>query len=251
MRILLTFVLFLNLISAFAQNNDSLVYEFGDKLKVYKDLNSQTFRIKKNDKKVVFKKLKFIEHLGEYLQVLDKNNIPFYINNKGKKKKKVNITLALCGTVPNYVYEIVEKNESYYLTENENFYDYEDKIPPKIIDSIEVKGIDKINFPNNENKIEFDENSFVFNHTEVFPHALIIQKGKKQGVLYQGKLTFYDEVTYDSGLLKVKINNQLGYYGITKARYKELETFIFGLAKFKTFDNRSGYVDSNGKEYYK
>jgi len=87
MRILLTFVLFLNLISAFAQNNDSLVYEFGDKLKVYKDLNSQTFRIKKNDKKVVFKKLKFIEHLGEYLQVLDKNNIPFYINNKGKKKK--------------------------------------------------------------------------------------------------------------------------------------------------------------------
>jgi len=242
--------LILSTISSFAQKKDSLVYEFGENLKVYKDLNSNTFNIKKNDKKAIFENLKFIEHLGEYLQVLDKNNIPFYINNKGKKEKKVNITLELCGTVPNYIYQIIENKGKYFLTENENFYDYEDKIPPKIIDSIEIKGIDKINFPNNEKKTEFDGNSFVFNHTKVYPNAIIIQKGKKQGVLYKNDLKYFDKVTYDSGLLKVEINKELGYYGITKVKYKELEQFIFGLAKFKTLDDKIGYVDSNGKEYY-
>ena len=250
MRILLTSFLILSIVNSFAQQNDSLVYEFGENFKIYKILKSNTFEIKKNDKKVIFKNLKFIEHLGEYLQVLDKNNTPFYIDSKGKKKKKVNISLELCGTVPNYVYQIIEKKEKYFLTENENFYDYEDKIPPKIIDSIEIKGIDKINFSNNEKKIEFDENSFVFNHTKVFPNAIIIQKGKKQGILYENDLKYFDKVTYDSGLLKVQINNEFGYYGITEVKYKELEEFIFGLAKFKTTDNRIGYVDSNGKEYY-
>jgi len=136
------------------------------------------------------------------------------------------------------------------LTENENFFDYEDKISPKIIDSIEIKGIDKINFLNKEKKIEFDGNSFIFNYTKVFPYAIIIQKGKQQGVLFENNLKYYDEVTYDSGLLKVKIDNQIGYYEITDVKYKELEGFIFGLAKFKTFDGRTGYVDSNGNEYY-
>ncbi|MBQ4912839.1 hypothetical protein J8L85_00220 [Maribacter sp. MMG018] len=251
MRILITSFMILSIVSSFAQKNDSLVYGFGENLKVYKTQESKTFKIKKNDKKVIFKNLKFIEPLGEYLQVLDKNNIAFYIDSKGNKKEKVNINLELCGTVPNYIYQIIEKKGKYYLTENENFYDYEDKIPPKIIDSIGIKGIEKINFPNNQRKIEFDENTFIFNHTKVFPNAIIIKKGKKQGVLYGNDLKYFDEVTYDSGLLKVRINNEYGYYGITEVKYKELEEFTFGLAKFKTTDNRIGYVDSNGNEYYK
>lgn len=250
MRTLLTSILILSIANSFAQKNDSLVYEFGENFKVFKTLKSNTFKIKNNDGKVIFRNLKFIEHLGEYLQVLDKNNTHFYINSKGKKKKKVYINLELCGTVPNYVYQIKEKNNKYYLTENENFYDYEDKIPPKIIDSIKTKGIDKINFPNNEKKIEFDENTFVFNYTKVFPNAIIIQKGKQQGILYKNDLKFFDKVIYDSGLLKVQINNEFGYYGITEVKYKELEPFVFGLAKFKTTDDRIGYVDSIGKEYY-
>ena len=187
---------------------------------------------------------------GSYLQVLDKKNSYFYINSKGKKTKKVNISLGLCGTVPHYSYEIIETDEKYILTEDETFYDYNNLEAPIAIDSISKSNIKSIYFHNNERKINFTENTFVFNATKVFPQAIIVEKDNRKGILYQGELTFFDEIIYDNGIFKVKQNGLFGYYKITQPKYKELNGFSFGLAQFKLENGKSGYIDNNGKEYY-
>lgn len=250
MKQTLSIIIFIILSTNIYAQKDSLLYEFGKELMVYKSIDEQTFTIKKGNR-IIWEKLKFIyPTYGSYLQVLDKKNSYFYINSKGKKVKKVNISLELCGTVPHYSYEIIETDEKYILTEDETFYDYENLEPPVAIDSINKSNIKKIHFHNNEQKISFTENTFIFNATKVFPQAIILEKENRKGILYQGDLTFFDEVLYDNGIFKVKQNGLFGYYKITQPKYKELNGFSFGLAKFKLENGKSGYIDKDGKEYY-
>ena len=63
-------------------------------------------------------------------------------------------------------------------------------------------------------------------------------------------MIFYDEIIYDNGIFKIKKNDLLGYYKITQPKYKELNGFTFGLAKFKTENGKTGYIDNYGNEYY-
>ena len=186
------------------------------------------------------------------MQILDDKNKISYINYKGKKiRKKENLTLMICGTgVKEYHYKIIEKGEHYFLIKNEYLNDLENTVLSKKIDSIHKKGIEKISFSNGKKEINYNSESFIFNYTKTFPNALIIDFNQKQGILYEKDVQFFDKVTYKSGLFKVKINNKLGYYGITEVKYIELDDFEYSLARFKTIDNKTGYIDSEGNEYY-
>ncbi len=245
---IVTIILFFLMSYSYAQTKDSLMYVFGQNLKVYKKTNSNIFQIKRN-KKIIYNNLKFIEILGTSLQVLDKNNTIYYIDLNGKKETEPNIDLGVCGLVPYHIYEISKQNGKHILTHNES-YNRNDNTNPIAIDSIKANEVDEIYFWNKKKRIEIDGNEFVFSYTKVFPYALIVKKDNKLGILFKNKLSFYDEVIYDSGLLKVLINGECGYYGITKVKYKKLGSYNFGLAKFKTIDGKNGYVDRNGNEYY-
>lgn len=248
MKTILVFLFVLLTSTLFAQT-DSLVFEFGKDMTVYKDTESQTYTIKRG-KKTVWKDLKFLYPTYGYLQVLDKKNSFFYIDDNGKKSETINISLGLCGTVPHYTYKIIETQDYYVLTEDETFYDYENLEPPVEKGSISKEGIQKICFYNNEREMNMTSNSFVFNATRVFPQAMIIEKGNRKGIFYDNELSFYDEIVYKDGLFKVKQNNLVGYYKITEPKYEELAEFTFGLAQFKLENGKTGFIDKDGKEYY-
>ncbi|AZB01841.1 hypothetical protein EG359_20585 [Chryseobacterium joostei] len=235
---------------SFSQDRDSLIDGFSENLKAYKNTIDGTFLLKKNNK-VKFKNLKFILPIWGYFQVLDENNLKFYIDNKGRKQKKTKINLGLCGTVPHYTCEIKIDNDKFIITKDETFYDYGNKEPFEVIDSIKKEGIDKIYFTNKLQKINYNENDFVFNFTKTFPYAVIIEKGTKKGILYNGQLSFYDEIIETKNwITKVKIDNKVGFYNLTEIKYSDLSDFIFGLARFTLEDGKKGYVDINGKEYF-
>lgn len=71
----------------FSQDKDSLFFDFGAKMQVLKNIHSNTFSLKKGNN-LKYKNLKFVLPLWEYIQVLDKNNLKFYIDKNGKKQKK-------------------------------------------------------------------------------------------------------------------------------------------------------------------
>lgn len=234
----------------FSQDKDSLYFDFGDKMQVFKNISNNTFSLKKG-KNVKYKNLKFVIQLWGYIQVLDENNSKFYIDKNGKKQNKTKINIELCGTVPNYTCEIIEKKDKYIITQDETFYDFKNLVKAKIIDSISKRYVDKIYFSNNSQKINYDENDFVFNLTKTFPFAAIIEKENQKGILNNGKVAFYDEIlSTNNWIFKIKIKNKIGYYEITETKYTELDNFIFGLAKFKLENGKTGYVDIKGKEYY-
>ena len=250
MKTTLTILLIFYFSHSFSQDKDSLMFDFGENLKVYKNTNDTTFLLKKNNK-IKYKKLKFVLPIWGYLQVLDENNIKFYIDKVGRKKNKTKIHLSLCGTVPNYTCEIKTENEKFIITKDETFYDYENKKPFEIVDSIKKEGIDKIYFTNKSQKIEYDENDFVFNMIKTFPYAVIVEKGTKKGILCNGNLSFYDEIfETNNWVTKVRIDNKVGFYNLTEIKYLELGEYNFGLARFKQQNGKKGYVDMNGKEYY-
>lgn len=234
--------------NSFAQN-DSLLYEFGEKMNVYRNTSNNTYKIKKGNR-IIWNKLKFVYPTFGYLQVLDKKNLYFYIDEKGKKSRNISINVSTCGTVPHYTYEIIETANKYILTKDETFYDHENLEKPVMVDSISKIGIDKIYFYNNERKINFTENTFIFNATKVFPQVLIIEKDNKKGIFYEGELTFYDDVKYEDGIFKVKQNNLEGYYKLTQIRYKKLDGFSSGLTKFELENGKTGFIDKDGNEYY-
>ena len=232
---------------SFAQKKDSLISAFGTNLKLYK--NTNTFEVHKNDEKVIFKNLKIAVRLNGFLQVLGEKNNMFYINEEGTKVEEANLEIEVCGTVPNYTYEIIKRGNTYIVTELVG-YDGEENIAAKEIGSISAVGIDKINFPNGTKKVTFDANESMFYATEIFLNAVLLSKGKKQGVLYNNTVRYFDAITYANGVLKVQENTKVGYYNITEVTYKDVEPFANGLAKFTTTNNKTGYIDASGNEYF-
>ena len=247
-NIIFTIALFYSLIS-FSQIKDSLTYKLNN-YEVYKQTKTETFYVKNDKDKIIYKDLKFVAIVFEYLQVLDSKNNLSYIDQDGKKSTKTNIELGLCGTVANYILEIVEKDDEYIITKNENFYDYGDKIAPEVIKRINKKGITAIYFGNKEKQISYDENSFVFSYTNVYPEVVFIEKGIKQGLLIDDTILYYDRASYQDGIIKIEDNELVGYYNITTVKYKSLEPYVYRLAKFTMANEKSGFVDVDGREYF-
>ena len=75
---------------------DSLTMQFGNNITVYKNIFNGRYAIKKGST-TIGDNLKFVNPIwGSYLQVLDKRNSLFYIDNSGEKTNTIQLHLGLC-----------------------------------------------------------------------------------------------------------------------------------------------------------
>ena len=201
----------------------------------------------KNDK-IVLNDIKYISQINnDSIQILNNNTEIMYVN---KYLKPFNATtktpppfLGVCGNVATYSLKIEESNNYYILKKaesftNTNFDNY------KTIDSINKMDVKNIYFLNKKRQLEFDGN---------FPKLeyIIIDYGDYYGILEeQYGIQYFDDVDSTTSPIKVKRDGLYGYYNTTRIKYLELHSYVFNLAEFKNSNDKKGYVDRIGNEYY-
>ncbi|MBK9329779.1 MAG: hypothetical protein IPM95_10855 [Sphingobacteriales bacterium] len=195
---LIFFVTLVFIIKTFSQSDESVIFTFTESGKVTQ--SNGKYSVWKNDKRI-FKNLKYVEYLVSFIQVLDKRDRIFYIDKDFKKKKEAKFSYGVCGTVPEYVYEIVENKTNYSVV----FYTGYDNKKPHLVetDTIDKSGITAINFSNGNSYIRYDGNHSVGKIFPVYPHAIIITKGSQQGIFYDNKLEMFDSVKFIDDLYLV------------------------------------------------
>ncbi|WP_268846942.1 hypothetical protein [Flavobacterium aestivum] len=127
---------------------------------------------------------------------------------------------------------------------------HNDTIKAKPIDSISIDKVNEIYFPNCQTTLTYDENTFIFDDIKYYPHTVIIEKDNLFGILKNGNITFYDNISVKNFIIKLEKDHHFGYFGITKIKYKVLEKYRFNLARFTLDNGKSGYIDEIGNEYY-
>lgn len=220
---------------------------------IYRDTISNKYFLKKDKGKIKLKNYKYIANLSnQLLQCLDDKNKMIFFDTRFKKLKKTRLSLSVCGTVNTYEYKIEKIMNNYVVTERIlPFQLNNDTIKAKSIDSISVDKVDKTYFPNHQTTLTYDENKFIFNDIEYYPHTVIIEKDNLFGILNNGNITFYDNITAENFIIKLEKNHHFGYFKITEEiKYKTLEKFRFNLARFTLDNGKSGYIDEIGNEYY-
>jgi hypothetical protein len=66
----------------------------------------------------------------------------------------------------------------------------------------------------------------------------------------------YDSVCdFEEGLARIKLNNKWGFVDgtgkeVVPIKYEDIDSFKRGLARFRGHEDKSGYVDRNGREYF-
>ena len=252
-RFISTLLAMILLSNLYAQNSIYWFPTLGKKLTHFQEDDKETFAIK-NKKKILFKNLKFVSRINsEYYQVLDENNTLFYIDINGKKRKKTKIVIdGGCGVGPNFACEIKDNGKEYMIMRETTFpFSDEKPISNEIIGTIDKVGIKKIYFNNDSTTIKYDEIDANRGYAKRYPQTVIVEKNNQKGIFNNKVLTFYDEIIENGyWLFKVKLNGKIGYHGVTQIKYMSLEDFVFQLAKFKLANGKTGYVDTDGKEYY-
>lgn len=234
----------LSLSTAWAK--DSLVYDLGE-FKVYLNQNN-SYSVKNNSGKILHKNLKYFGNAIRYWQVLDENNEMFYLNDKMKESKIEDNFLGLCGTVPHYTLKIKSNKNEFIVMEDETFYDYGNEIPAEEKFRISKKDADEVYFINGEKAFDYSGN-YGFAGVVAQPDWVIYKKNGKYGICQDETKTMYDEIYFENSNLKLKKDGHFGFYGFTKIKYQDIQPFIFNLARIKTTDGKTGYVDVHGKEY--
>lgn len=153
--------------------------------------------------------------------------------------------LVVCGFTTDFnpKYEIIEKNGYFFIKKDTiEIIDFEEKIVSKKIDSIKKREIDNIYFSGNRK---------VVNELSGLSTVPIIVKNGQKGILENGQAKFYDNVELIGSLIRLSENDLKFYYQISKKpKYKVLEQFENNLAFFIDQDNKEGYIDIEGNEYY-
>lgn len=154
-------------------------------------------------------------------------------------------SLVVCGFTTDFnpKYEIIEKNGYFFIKKDTiEIIDFEEKIVSKKIDSIKKREIDDIYFSGNRK---------VVNELSGLSTIPIIVKNGQKGILENGQAKFYENVELVGQLIRLTENGLKFYYRISKKpKYKELEQFEQNLAFFIDQDNKEGYIDIDGNEYY-
>lgn len=230
----------------FAHSRDTLVYDTGE-FKIYQKKNS--FRIENHSGKILHDHLKFVGSAIRYWQILDEKNQIFYLDQEMKKADLENNFLGLCGTVPHYTLKVKSSKNDFVVMEDETFYDYENQIPAEEKFRISKKDADEVYFINGKKEFNYDGN-YGFAGIGAQPDLVIYKKEGKYGIWQDESKTKYDEISFEDSNLKMKKDGLFGFYGYTEIKYKDIQAFIFNLARIKTADGKSGYVDVHGKEYF-
>ncbi|MBL4745669.1 MAG: hypothetical protein JKY08_04815 [Flavobacteriaceae bacterium] len=213
---------------------------------VNKKINRLTVKNEKG--KIILENIKFIDYANNGFQVLNNYTEIEYYNAEMKKIKNAPDTKIkyddVCGNVTTYGLKIEENREFYFLKKaiGHTNYDFQDY---KNIDSITREKVKSIYFLNRKRNLTYNENSQV-------EEDVIIDFGTHFGILSNKMgVQYFDSIDLSKIPIKVMRNNRYGYYNICPIRYTELSPFEFNLAKFRDENNRKGYVDVNGNEYYK
>lgn len=237
-------MLIMSSISSFSQDGE-LVLTFND-FKVLKEVNKKTYKILNNENKVITKDLKYVNYAGysNSLQALDQNNNVVYFDHDLKKietpKEEI---IEVCGTVAYFKRKIIEDDENYFIEFTEDKSVYSEGIKKSIVDTIPKKNIKKIYFANTKKEIDYDEN---FD----FPTYIILMLEDKVAIRQGNSTKYYDSLNLDNPFaIKVQKGKFIGYYGITKVKYQQLENFEYHLARFEDANGNIGYIDLQGNEY--
>lgn len=214
--------------------------------KFYNTLD-KTYTIKNRNGKVLLNHLKYFSRMQGGFQVLNKANVIVYYNLELEKLTKAPEPelLGICGSVPSWKVKI-EENEDYYNVKKLGGFagSYGTEIWQKT-DSIAKFNIKDIYFLNQTKNIEFDSNFY-------FPETIIIVYENSFGIRKNKKTFVFNTVDISNqDYIKVKCNNQYGYFETTEIKYKKLDAFIYNLAPFELDDGRKGYIDNLGIEYFK
>lgn len=226
-------------------------YSFGKEFEIFKNLKKNTFFITDENEKVLFKKLKHCERLNQrYIQALDKNNVIIYLNEileRIEKPKYVGTTV--CGNGDIYHKLSIKNKQGKYIINltTKEYFNKTDSIKT-VLDSIEENGINKIYFINKERTYEFIYNTM---SERMYPKFVIFEKDKKFGILDKGKEYFFNSLIIDSQYVKIENDGLWNYYHISPiAKFKRLDSFVYGLAYFELPNGKSGYLSKEGDEYY-
>ncbi|MBJ2175842.1 hypothetical protein JBL43_16430 [Aureibaculum sp. A20] len=219
----------------------------GESYNVHRN-KSNRLTIKDKNEKTLLKDIKYIAQINnDSLQVLNEKTEIIYLNKHLKPFTEAIITTppfyGVCGNVSTYSLKIVESNNYYILKKaesftNTNFDNY------KTIDSINKIDVKNIYFLNKKRQLEHDGN---------FPalEYVIIDFGDSFGIFEeQYGIQYFDHVDSSTSPIKVKRNGLYGYYNSTRIKYLELHPYVFNLAEIKNSNDKKGYIDRLGKEYY-
>lgn len=244
-KIILTISLAVSSFS-FTYAKDSLVYDLGE-FKVFK--NDSSYFVKSNSGQTLYKNLKYFGSAIQFWQVLDENNQIFYLNHEMKKADTKDDFLGLCGTVPHYTLKVNSTPKEFIIMQDETFYDYGNQIPAEEKFRISKNDADEIYFINGKKEFNYDGN-YGFEGVGAQPDLVVYEKNGKFGIWQDESKILYDEITFENSNLKVKKDGKRGFYGFTKIKYADIQPFIFNLARIKTKDGKTGYVDTNGNEHF-
>ena len=239
-----------NLIAKFQKStpviNDWSLFIQGISYQVHKKGNLITVK-DKNDK-IVLNDIKYISQINnDSIQILNNNTEIMYVN---KYLKPFNTTTkttpdiyGVCGNVSTYSLKIEETDDAFIVKKAVGFtsYTFDNYTTIYTIAKTKVKDI---SFLNAERELEYNGN---------FPalEYVIIDFGDSFGIFEEEYgVQYFDHVDSSTSPIKVKRNGLYGYYNTTSIEYLELLPFEFNLAEFKNSNDKKGYVDRIGNEYY-
>lgn len=187
--------------------------------------------------------------MGNNYQILTRKNKELVVDFYGEKDHYTNIGVCGTGGIISLEYKILESDGWYIVGLHEKTYF---SLPRKDsftkIDSLPKQGFAKVAFHNGQIRLKPSEP--VFSILPSFEKALIVEKENQKGIFYNGILLWFEDVLYQNGLFKVRQNGGYGFYAVTPYHYQDISDFKFYLARFEMKDGRSGYVDTEGHEYF-
>ena len=239
--------------------------------KAYRRKNGRYYIVQKG--KVIYDDLKYFNILkrdsnGTAIQIIESNNRAKKIFIKAHEPQHpMEYVPFMCGNgVITHHASIVDRDKAidvevvFYETDEAQYQKDVNKTH-KVV-RIAKNRVDRLFFKAFKKKMIFSEN---YDNPQPM---LYYQKGMKYGFLgnivvkrtkkrveYSLKRSkdkkLYDALVFEEDLkIRLKYHDLLGYYNLTKIKYKSIGKFDKNLARFELPNGKKGYVDLKGVEYY-
>ena len=256
------------IINQVSENKGDTIFTQNDQFaenKIIKNTNG-TYSILDKEGNERFSDLRFVKSISwEFAQLLDQKNNIVVLNGNLERVEKAETPFGFCGTVPHYTMAIIEEGNEWVITSDETFFDHDQKIPPKELGRFSKNDVDYLEFISASQEFKYDSNFGIGQTIQIEPRTLLASKNGKWAIpeyvkeysdnqfheFYSKVLSFdYDSVFVQSNVIKTKVDKLFGYYGISTSKYKTLEDFNHHLARFELPSGQTGFIDTNGNEYF-
>lgn len=253
-NILIIFILGLFSFPTYGANKkDSLIYE-GSKVDVLLNPKSNLYCINNKENKTKIKDLLYVKRVMLHYQYLTKDLQIGFIHDQGDVLDSTpKIFSFVCGTVGHYKTKITSKGNKWIVTEDEYFFDYDNKIPPAILATISKTDADSVFFINGNTLFSYDDNFGIGPAKNITQPRWLICKKNNQYFLHGNDSLTYDSLdfySYDQPIKTYK-NNLVGVLGLVEPKYTGIEPFIYNFAKAVLPSGESIVIDLQGNLYKK